>query len=64
MPVTLDDIIRKNSEEEFLKFFEIALSQKNRQILEARQTILRACYRNPELCSEINARKEKEVIEK
>ncbi len=64
MPSTLGDIISNNSEEEFLKLFESAFSQQRRQMLEAHRTILRACYRNRELCPKISAGKKEEVVKK
>jgi len=64
MAVTLKDIIHENSEEGFLKLFENVFSQQNRKILESHKTILRACYRNPDLCPYIEAEKEEEVAKK
>ncbi|MEO0537053.1 MAG: hypothetical protein AAF215_24740 [Cyanobacteria bacterium P01_A01_bin.123] len=50
MSVTFDDIINdSDSEEGFLQIFQDAFSEQGQPLLEPHQTILTACYKNPEL---------------
>ncbi len=42
-------ISTSGSEENFLQIFANAFSGQNKQFLEAHHTILKACYRNPQL---------------
>ncbi len=57
MPVNFDALISaSSSEENFLQIFADAFSQQNQLLLEAHQTILAACYRNPELSPSLKAK--------
>ncbi len=56
MSVNFDSIIStSNTEESFLKIFEDAFSEQGQLWLEAHQTILSACYRNPGLSPTLKA---------
>ncbi|WP_416670520.1 SinI family restriction endonuclease [Egbenema bharatensis] len=56
MPVNFDSIIStSSSEENFLKIFEDAFSGQDQLLLEAHQTVLSACYRNPGLSPTLKA---------
>lgn len=57
MSVNFDNIIStSSSEEKFLKIFEDAFFKQDQLLLEAHQTILSACYRNPGLSPTLKAR--------
>jgi len=50
MSVNFESLISTtSSEDNFLQIFADAFSGQNKQFLEAHRTILRACYRNPQL---------------
>lgn len=57
MTVNFDHIINaSSSEENFLRIFQDAFSQKGQSFLEAHRTILAACYKKPELSPTLKAK--------
>jgi hypothetical protein len=64
MSMNFHRLISTSDEENFLQIFKDAFSGQNKQFLEAHDTILRACYRNPQLAPTTKKAKTPEELAK